>query len=94
MEDQTYTISNLSKTELKLIIEALLYTSSVDVTGNYDQSYCKEFYNIAYKIRNKNPEVITENLEIFKHDKIQFSDSITHEIVKMFPETVVENIEI
>jgi hypothetical protein len=94
MEEQTYNISNLSKNELKLILEALLYTSSVDVTGSYDQSHCKEFYNIAYKIRTKNPEVITENLEVFKHERIEFSDSITHEIVKMFPETIVEDIEL
>jgi hypothetical protein len=94
MENKTYTISNLTKEELKLILESLLYTSSVDVTGNYDESFCKNFYDIALNIRLKNPDVILENLEVFNPDNIKFSDAITHDIIKTFPEVVVEDINV
>jgi hypothetical protein len=91
MEDKMHSISNLTNEQLKLILESLLYTSSVDVTGNYDYSYGEKFFNIAKHIRNKNPDIITENIEVFKNENIPFSDQITHNIVKTFPETVVEN---
>lgn len=94
MEEKTYNISNLTKDELKLILESLLYASSVDVTGNYDYSYSKKFYNIASNIRNKHPNVITENIEVFKNENIPFSDKITSDIIKTFPETIVENFKI
>ena len=94
MENKTYNISNLSKEEIKLILESLLYTSSVDVTGNYDQSFCEKFYNIASSIRNKYPEIITENLEVFKNEKIVFSDLITDKIIKLFPEVIVEDFDV
>jgi hypothetical protein len=94
MKDKTYTIPNLTKEELKLILESLLYTSSVDVTGNYDESFCKNFYNIALNIRINNPDIILENLEVFNPNKIKFSDTITHDIIKTFPEVLVEDINV
>jgi hypothetical protein len=94
MQEKTYTISNLSKEDLKLILEALLYTSSVDVTGNYDSKFGENFYKIAYNIRKNYPEVIVENLEILNHENIPFSDLVTTDILRTFPETSVENFNI
>ncbi len=89
---KSFCFDNLEEKDVQLILESLLYTSSVDVCGNFTQEFCKHFYEIALKIRNKYPEILTENLEIISSDQIPFEDEITHKIVKIFPEIRKEEI--
>jgi hypothetical protein len=84
-------ILNLNKEEIKLVLESLLYSSSVDVTGQFDIGHCKEFFNLAKKIRYSNTDIILENLELFKG--VKYEDEHSEDISKVFPEIVVEEIE-
>jgi hypothetical protein len=87
-------ILNLNKDEMKLILESLLYSSSVDVTGQFDINYCKNFFELAKKIRFLNSDIIIENLELFKNENIPYEDEHSNDIANIFPEIVVENMDI
>lgn len=87
-----YNIS-LSKDELSIILESLLYSSTVDIVGNFDISYSKKFFEIAKKIRTEHTNVLVENLEIVKNNDVDFEDEHTKEIVKLFPDINIQIIE-
>jgi hypothetical protein len=87
-----YDIS-LTKEELSLVLESLLYTSTVDIIGNFDISHSKKFLDVAKKIRSKNTNILVENLEIVKNKNFPFEDDHTNEIVKFFPDINIQTIE-
>jgi hypothetical protein len=87
-----YDIS-LTKEELSLVLESLLYTSTVDIIGNFDISHSKKFLDVAKKIRFKNTNILVENLEIVKNKNLPFEDDHTNEIVKFFPDINIQTIE-
>ena len=87
-----YDIS-LTKEELSLVLESLLYTSTVDIIGNFDISHSKKFLDVAKKIRSKNTNILVENLEIVKNKNFHFEDDHTNEIVKFFPDINIQTIE-
>jgi hypothetical protein len=87
-----YNIS-LNKDELSLILESLLYSSTVDIIGNFDISYSKKFFDIAKKIRSEHTNVLVENLEIVKNNELDFEDEHTKEIIKLFPDINIQIIE-
>lgn len=87
-----YNIS-LTKDELSIILESLLYSSTVDIVGNFDISYSKKFFEIAKKIRTEHTNVLVENLEIVKNNDVDFEDEHTKEIVKLFPDINIQIIE-
>lgn len=93
MIDKKY-ILNCNKDEIRLILESLLYSSSVDVTGQFDVGYCKKFLTLAEKIRTLNTDVLLENLELLKMDNINFEDEHSNQIVSSFPEIVIENLDV
>lgn len=93
MIDKKY-ILNCNKDEIRLILESLLYSSSVDVMGQFDIDYCKKFLTLAEKIRTLNTDVLLENLELLKMDNSKFEDDHSNQIVNLFPEIVIENIEV
>ena len=93
MVDKKY-ILNCNKDEIRLILESLLYSSSVDVTGQFEVDYCKKFLTLAEKIRTLNTDELLENLELLKMDNINFEDEHSNQIVISFPEIVIENIEV
>lgn len=88
MTNTTYSINSLSKDEVKNILEALLFASSVDVCADFYHDNSIACLEVAKKIRSMFPDVITENLYIYEvPEKREFNDEHTKEIIKFFPET-------
>lgn len=85
---------NLNKEELRLVLESLLYSSSVDVTGQFNIGYCKEFFKLAAKIRSLNTDVLLENLELIHPEEIPFEDEHSNDIFKLFPEIIVSDLNV
>jgi hypothetical protein len=81
----------LTKNDLKLIIETLLYSASVDVCANW---YKEDIYNmvdIAKKIRS-NDQFPLENVYLIDESPVEgFRDEITEEISKSFPDIQIYN---
>lgn len=88
-----YNIS-LTKDELSLILESLLYSSTVDIIGNFDISYSKKFFDVAKKIRTEHTNVLVENLEIVQNNDAEFEDEHTKEIIKLFPDINIQTIKL
>jgi hypothetical protein len=87
MTNTTYSINSLSKDEVRAILEALLFASSVDVCADFYKESSLQCLEIAKKIRSFFPEVILENLYIhMPENKKELNDEHSEEIVKFFPE--------
>jgi hypothetical protein len=80
---------NLTKEQLKIVLESLLFHSSVDINSRWCKDECDLSYDLAKNIRQKHPKILTENVYIFKEDSLH--DDISKKIVDLFPETL-ENI--
>lgn len=76
----------LNDKELKLIVESLLYSASVDVCSNWYKEDVSEMLNIAKKIRN-NKTIFPEDVFLVKNSEVSmYYDEITDSIVQNFPE--------
>ena len=84
---------DLSKDEVKTLLESLLFSSSVDVCASWYQEDTKKMLDIAEKLRTFYPNVLTENVYIsrFKDDDEMFMDKHTDQIIENFPE--IEHLE-
>jgi uncharacterized protein YacL (UPF0231 family) len=84
---------SLTKDEIKLILESLLFSSSVDVCASWYQEDIKDMLNLAEKIRHKISNVSLENVYMthFSEDDDLFMDKHSQTIIKNFPE--LERIE-
>jgi hypothetical protein len=89
MINKNYTL-NLSKDELRMVLETLLYSSSVDIIGNFDLDYSKSFFELAKKIRSQHTDVLVENLEVITCIN---EDEHTDEAIELFPDISTQNIE-
>lgn len=89
MKDKNYTLT-LSKNELRMVLETLLYSSSVDIIGSFDLDYSKQFFELAKKIRHQHTDVLVENLEVITCIN---EDEHTDEALKLFPDISTQNIE-
>lgn len=85
---KTYSINNLSEDQLRLIIESLLFSSSVSVNGNWYKEESEECVNLAYSLRKENNNVLLKNVFILKEK--EYYDEHADEIIKYFPE-ILEN---
>lgn len=85
--NSTFSLS-LTKDEIKLILESLLFSSSVDVGASWYQEDTKNMVNLAEKIRCKFDDVPLENVYIthFLEDSELFMDKHSNTIIKNFPE--------
>lgn len=88
MKGDTFQLK-LTEAELKIILESLLFHSSVDVNSRWSKDECDASIELASNLRKAYPKVLTENLYIFK-DTI-FHDILTEKIVDLFPETLENN---
>lgn len=75
----------LNKKDLRIILEALLSSCSLDVNSRWNLNDCANAYELASFLRRKHPKLLTNNVYVFK--KIKFYDEITNKIVDLFPET-------
>jgi hypothetical protein len=81
-----HNIDSLSKEEIKSILEALLFASSVDVVANWYKDNALMFLNVAKKLRSKYPDVLLESVYVYDHEKTELNDEHTSEIIEYFPE--------
>lgn len=79
---------SLTKDEIKIILECLLFSSSVDVCASWYQEDTKNMLNLAEKIRCEFNDVPLENVYIthFLGDDELFMDKHSQSIIKNFPE--------
>lgn len=90
----TYSINSLTKEEVKIILECLLFTSSVDVSASLYKEESLSMFEIAKKIRTMFPEIVLEDVNITpivdEDGKEVYHDEHTEEILKYFPEVLTQ----
>lgn len=89
----TYGISSLTGEEIKSILEALLYSSSVDISSCWYDEHILKMTELSKKIRTMFPELILENVFLFD-DKNENKDIHTNELLNFFPELYKNSKEI
>lgn len=58
-------IENIKQDELNLIIEALLFSSTLDVSADWSQKVCSDMIELAYQLNNK---CELKNIELCKEE--------------------------
>lgn len=80
-----------SENDLKLIVESLLYSASVDICANW---YKEDVYNmveLAKKIR-MSVQVPLENVYLIEDSQVEgYRDEVTETISNFFPELKIYN---
>jgi len=93
--NESYSINSLTKEEVKIILQSLLFSSSVDVSASFYKEECLTMLETAKKIRAMFPELILDVVSITpvldENNKEVFHDEHTSEIIKNFPE-ILESI--
>ena len=82
-----------SKEELKIILESLLFASSVDVCANWYKDDIDSMIELSKKIRLQNPEIPTEGIYITRVNEYGFDETQTEEIMSYFPELEINDHE-
>jgi hypothetical protein len=72
--------------EIKLILETLLYSASVDVCANWYKEDLYKMIELAQKIRSKNSNIPLEDVYLIESNKIEYHDYITNDICESFPD--------
>lgn len=82
----------LTKEEYSSILEALLFSCSVDVSSDWDYEDIMKFKNLLIKMRIENQSIPTKRVNSFTdlEDKIEYNDIHTEELLKYFPEIQME----
>jgi hypothetical protein len=88
MNNQTYSLNSLSKKEVAIILESLLFSSSTDVCADWYKENVLLALEVAQKIRKWFPEIILENVYLYENKDSEFHDEHSNEIKKFFPEII------
>lgn len=83
---KTFNINNLSEDQLRLIIEALLFSASTSVNAKWYSEEDESLLDMALKLRKEFPEVITKNVSIFEEK--EYYDKFVTDIINYFPEVM------
>ena len=86
MKNKKYTLDDLREEDIKLILESLLFSSSVDVCSYWDRNEMFKIIDLAVKIRKKYPTVITENVVLHGFDENCFFDQHSNQLPTLFPD--------
>jgi len=86
MNNKKYILDNLHREDIKLILESLLYSSSVDVCSYWDKDEMYKIIDLAVKIRTTYPDVVTENVILHGSEDDNFFDQHSNELPKFFPD--------
>lgn len=86
MQNKKYILDNLQEEDIKLILESLLFSSSVDVCSYWDKNDMYKIIDLAIKIRTIYPDVVTENVILHGYDDDNFFDQHSNELPKFFPD--------
>ena len=76
-------MQNLTQDEMKLVIEALLFTSSVQVQSDHDDKQTKQMVEIAKKL-NKTANVPLNSIYFFVEN--EYEETYASDILNSFPE--------
>jgi hypothetical protein len=88
MKNKKYVLDNLDQNDLKLILESLLYSTSVDVCSDWNKEEILNILTIALKIRTSYPEIITENVILHEYPENVYHDEHSSTIPKYFPDII------
>jgi hypothetical protein len=86
MNNQSYSLNSLSKKEIAIILESLLFSSSTDVCADWYKENVLLAFEVAQKIRKCFPEIVLENVYLYESKDTEFHDEHSNEIKKYFPE--------
>lgn len=83
---KSYNINKLSEEQLRLIIEALLFSSSTTVNARWYSEEDESLLNMALNLRKEFPEVLTKNISIIEEE--EYYDKFAPDIIDFFPEVL------
>ena len=86
MKNKKYILDNLQEEDIKLILESLLFSSSVDVCSFWGKDEMYKIIDLALKIRTTYPNIVTENVVLHGVDDDTFFDQHSNELPKFFPD--------
>jgi len=85
---------SLSEHEVDTVVSALLFSASVNVVANTDQSFQKELIDTAKRIKSLRPDLKLSNVQFIKEDN--YEDEYSVEIYNNFKDnmdvTTFENV--
>jgi hypothetical protein len=90
MEEPLYNINNVTKSQIKLALESLLFAASVDVNSSWYKNELDKVLELALNLRQLIPDVALDNVYIVEGD---YYDSSTEKIREYFPEIVTNKPE-
>jgi AAA+ superfamily predicted ATPase len=80
----TYSIDNLDKDQLRLIIESLLFSTSTSVNAKWYEEENKQLFDLCIYLRKKFPEILTKDVYII--DEKEYYDEYATDIIDYYPE--------
>ena len=86
MNNESYNLNSLTKKEVAIILESLLFSSSTDVCAEWYKEDVLSALEIATKIRKWFPEIILDNVFLYENKDTSFHDEHSNNIKKLFPE--------
>jgi len=75
----------LTEEEIRLAIEALLFTASVDVICNFDDDDCVKMVEVAGKIHKQSKSELSDKVSVFGDSDLYDQEEITNKILNTFP---------
>ena len=93
--NETFSISSLSRDEVRTLLESLLFASSCDVGASFYKEESLAMFDLAKKIRSMFPDIILENLDvtpIVEDGSDVYHDEHSTEIIEFFPEILNKEI--
>jgi hypothetical protein len=83
---KNYSVENLTEDQLRLVVEALLFSASTSVNARWYSEEDESLMKLALDLRKKYPEVLMKNIFILKEK--EYHDQFAGDIVDYFPEIV------
>lgn len=90
MNNESYNLNSLSKKEIAVILESLLFASSTDVCAEWYKENVLLAFEVAQKIRKWYPKIVLENVYLYENKNSELHDEHSKEIKEYFPEIVRE----
>jgi hypothetical protein len=90
MNNESYNLNSLTKDEVSIILESLLFSSSTDVCADWYKENSILAYKVAEKIRKWFPQITLKNIYLYEDDKSSFHDQHSTDIKEIFPEIIKE----
>lgn len=93
MNNESYNLNSLTKKEIAIILESLLFASSTDVCSEWYKKNVILAFNVAQKIRKCFPDVTLDGVFLYENENFEFHDEHSKEIKQYFPE-IIKNFKV